>query len=185
MGQTGSGASSAAPFDGGEVMSLSRAILRMATRVALLAVVLSVAFLPASAQNKKKSWEIFIYFGGFFGNEIPSATQTGVALTYRTDPLLALNSDPTDINSVFVPNLGRVGGDQTSMGVNDPNYTYPFEPQATAPFQFNQPPCSGDFSSLDPNGDFRTPYFDECDGDQESRWVYNASGIARALTPQT
>lgn len=139
---------------------------RMASRAILGAAVLALLTAPAAAQNKKNSWEVFIYFGGFFANEVPSARQFGDVTTYRTEPAFA--ADPNNLSHVFVPNLGKVGGDQTG----DPNYPFNTSPGN----QFFGPPCNNDFGPLVP-GDPRAPYFDECDPDQESRWRYNASGI--------
>jgi len=157
-------------------MSLARSILRRGGGGAVLAIVLMSGIGPAQAQNKKKSWEVFIYFGGFFANEIPQATQRGVVTTYRVVPAFA--ADPNDINQVYTPNIGLVGGDQTSSGPNDPTYNYPFVTEPGT--QFGQVPCQGDGSLPGSPGEFvtgRGPYYDECDQDQEGRYLYNASGI--------
>lgn len=128
---------------------------------------------PAWAQNKKNSWEVFLYFGGFFSNEVPSAIQTGEVQNFRVEPNLAI--DPNDIEQVYRPNLGLIGGDDTSAGPNDPNYNWPFF--HTGPEQvLGNLPCQGDFSKPGPT-DPRFPFDDECDTDQESLWRYNGSGI--------
>jgi len=149
-------------------MDLARFLARNARRFPIFAIVLLTGLAPAMAQNKKNSWEVFLYFGSFYKNEIPSATQTGDIRLYRTEPAFAL--DPNDLSQVFTPNLGRVGGDQSG----DPNY--PFVTDEQTQFGSN-PPCNGNNAPLDPNGDTRAPYFDECDNDQEERYLYNAQGI--------
>ena len=153
-----------------EKRRVSRTALRWA---AILAVALS-STLPTLAQNKKNSWEVFIYFGSFFSQQIPSARQFGEVTTYRVDPLI-ITGDPNNINNVFTPNLGLVGGDGTSMTPNNPNYNYPLVTIQGEQVLF--PPCNFDFSPLTGPNDPRAAYFDECDPDMESRWLYNASGI--------
>jgi len=130
-----------------------------------LAVAMSVSG-TAMAQNKKGSWEVFLYFGSFFANDVPSATQFGDVTTYRVDPAFA--QDPYDPNQVIVNNIGLIGGDQPP----DPNYPFTVEHQS----QFLLPPCQGDVSLPGP-GDPRAPYYDECDPDSEARYLYNASGM--------
>ena len=166
----------------GAVWSSARRMTRV-TLVALLALAWSV---PAVAQPKKGSWEVFIYFGSFLENDVPSATQFGDVRTYRVAPeLLSLfapfsvpATDPNNPDDVLRENLGRVGG----QSPNDPNYPF-VTPSGN---QFFLTPCSGvgggnppnhGLGALDPTGDPRAPYFDECDADQEARWLYNASGI--------
>ena len=158
-------------------VTTGKTLLRKATRVLLVAVIFSMFSLPTMAQNKKGSWEIFIYFGSFFANDVPSAKQFGDIRNYRVSPEflnLPFPSDPpTSANNrsdVERFNLGRVGGDQSA----DPT-TYPFVTGQSS--QVFQPPCNGNFGTLDPNGDARTSFFDECDGDQETRYLYNASGV--------
>lgn len=164
----------------GAVWSSVRRMTRV-TLVALLALAWSV---PAVAQPKKGSWEVFIYFGSFLENDIPSATQFGDVRTYRVSPEIyngqrgsASNppASPSNPSDVFRPNLGLVGGDQSG----DPQ-NYPFNTDSAS--QSIAPPCSlltggGGFGALNPSGDSRAPYFDECDDDVETRWLYNASGI--------
>ncbi|HKY32028.1 MAG TPA: hypothetical protein VJV23_05780 [Candidatus Polarisedimenticolia bacterium] len=153
-------------------------------RLAAVATIVVMSGAPAMAQNKKNSWEVFIYFGGFFGHDLPSASQFGRVSTFRTEPLFAdpnftLNpaNDPTDVNQVFVPNSGLVGGDQSM----DPNY--PFNVMAGG--QFGSDPCNGDAGPLTGPGDDRAPYYDECDADQESVWIYNANRIVTNGEVQT
>jgi len=136
--------------------------------VAVLAVALVWA-VPAMAQNKKGAYEVFIYFGGFYANNIPSAVQYGRITATRVVPEFAQN--PQDPTQVYTPNLGLVGGDQSG----DPNYPFNNGPSAIN----GSTPCFFDNSPPDPNNpnDIRVPYFDECDNDQESRYIYNASGI--------
>ena len=151
----------------------SRTALRWA---AILAVALS-STLPTLAQNKKNSWEVFIYFGGFYSEQIPSARQFGEITTYRVAPEFMFPApflgnpfgDPNDITQVFTPNAGLVGGDQT----NDPNFAFIEDPGAMLFF----PPCNANVSKLTDPNDSRAPYFDECDPDIEAIWRYNASGI--------
>ncbi|MGH9867720.1 MAG: hypothetical protein ACREAA_06100 [Candidatus Polarisedimenticolia bacterium] len=145
--------------------------VRCVTRLAMVAAVVTMCA-PAMAQNKKNSWEVFIYFGGFFGNDVPTATQFGEIQTYRTEPSFADIGDPSDPNNlahVFTPNMGLVGGD----GTGDPNY--PLNTDQGSVFQ-NAPCVFNNFPLTGP-GDPRAPFFDECDQDQESRYLYNASGI--------
>jgi len=127
---------------------------------------------PAWAQNKKNSWEVFLYFGGFFSNEVPSATQTGEVQTFRVEPSLAV--DPNNLDEVYRPNLGLIGGNLPINGPNDPNYNYPFFNDVFA--QFGMAPCLGQLSKPSPS-DARAPFDDECDTDLEALWRYNASGI--------
>jgi hypothetical protein len=142
--------------------------------LALLTIFVVAGTAPALAQNKKNSWEVFIYFGGFFSNELPSATQSGQVQTYRVEPLVTI--DPNSIDEVYRPDLGLVGGDQTSAGPNDPNYSYPFfNPDAAG--QFGNPPCLGNLARITDPNDPRVPYADECDDDMEAMWRYNANGI--------
>ena len=155
--------------------------VRVFGRVLALLLILAAGTAPSWAQNKKNSWEVFIYFGGFFSNEVPSATQSGEVQTYRVEPSLAFApwGDPNNLDDVYRPDLGLVGGDQTSAGPNDPNYNYPFNTPALAQV-FGNPPCLGDLSR--PGGPFdmvpgRAAYADECDDDLEALWKYNASGI--------
>jgi hypothetical protein len=163
----------------------ARAIARLAT----IGLVVSLFAAPAMAQNKKNSWEVFIYFGGFFANEVPSAIQMGEVTTYRVEPKFydpnggcggpclpppnptgGPDPDPNDINQVFTPNAGLVGGNQGAPP--DPYYPFMVD-QGT---QFGLPPCSNNSYPLGP-GDPRAPYYDECDNDQEGRYLYNAGGI--------
>lgn len=147
-------------------MTHARAVLR----AGLVAVIMLSFTVPAVAQNKRRSWEVFIYFGSFFANDVPGAKQFGDIRTLRAEPNFAV--DPNDPSQVVTPNLGKIGGEQPP----DPNY--PFD---TAPGnQFGMAPCNGDngpLASSDPNIDPRAPFFDECDNDQEGRYIYNASGI--------
>ena len=156
--------------------------VRPSGRVIALMTVLALGSAPALAQNKKNSWEVFLYFGGFFSNEVPSATQSGQVTTYRVEPTLAGQGgggDPNNIDDVYRRDLGLIGGDQTSTGVNDPTYDYPFVTDAITQALGN-PPCQGDFSRPGSPGETimgRENYADECDTDMESLWKYNASGI--------
>ncbi|HEY3175704.1 MAG TPA: hypothetical protein VGK94_08080 [Candidatus Polarisedimenticolia bacterium] len=148
---------------------------RRGLRAVLVAAVVVLCSVPAMAQNKKNSWEVFLYFGGFFANDIPSAIQKGQITETRVEPYRAYDS--FDSTTYYVPNLGKVGGD----GTGDPNYPF------TTGFggQFFSAPCNGSKAPLDPNGDPRAPYFDECDGDQETEWLYNATGIKTNGAVQT
>lgn len=120
---------------------------------------------PVAAQNKKNSWEVYLYFGSFYSNQVPYAKQFGEITTLRADPIYA--TDPTDPNQIYVPNLGHVGGDQSG----DPNY--PIDPNTSNPGgQYYVNPCNGSNTSPYPAG-----YEDECDNDQEARWIYNAKRI--------
>ncbi len=150
-------------------LASGRSMAGGASRAALVAVLVLAGAAPAMAQNKKNSWEVFIYFGGYFSNQVPSAKQFGDVTTYRLDPVFTLGDlyNPAD---VITPGLGKVGGDQSGD-----HTTYPF--RVSPPSQFNAAPCNGSLQPLDPNGDSRAPYFDECDNDQESRWLYNGAGI--------
>lgn len=131
---------------------------------------------PVAAQNKKNSWEVFLYFGSYYNNQVPSARQFGEVTTVRAEPLYAF--DPNNPNLIYIPNLGNVGGDGTSDGIDDPNYDYPFNPNTSNPFdQYGNIPCS---NTNDPNSvqwAAALPYLDECDNDQEARWIYNAKHI--------
>ena len=141
--------------------------VRAALRVgAAIAVALSLSG-PAMAQNKKGSWEVFLYFGSFFANDVPTAKQSGVVTTYRVDPFFAF--DPNNPSDVETFNTGAVGGDQTG----DPNYAFTEDQQN----QFNLPPCQGVVSPTPGPSDPRFPYYDECDADSEGRYLYNGAGI--------
>lgn len=155
--------------------------VRVLGRMMALLLILTAGTAPSWAQNKKNSWEVFIYFGGFFSNEVPSATQVGEVQTYRVEPILtgAPWGDPNNLDDVYRPDLGLVGGDQTSAGPNDPNYSYPFNTTAIGQV-FANPPCLGDLSrpgSANETVPGRAPYADECDDDLEALWRYNANGI--------
>jgi len=150
-------------------LSSSRPFVRGTLRGFVAVTVLCFLAAPAMAQNKKNSWEVFLYFGSFYSNDIPSAKQFGNITTYRTDPFFAV--DPTNLAEVFTPNLGKVGGQ------NPPDPNYPFDPVAGDPGnQFGSEPCLGNNGPLVAN-DPREPFYDECDNDQESRYLYNANGI--------
>lgn len=147
-------------------------------RVALVAAVLTGWTAPAMAQNKKGAWEVFLYFGSFYKNDIPSASQYGDLKLYRVEPAAVEHlcflsgpcDDPNSLAAVFTPNLGKVGGEQPP----DPNYTFTNGNDNIAIF-FN-PPCNFNNRHLQP-GDSRAPYFDECDSDQEERYIYNGGHI--------
>jgi len=136
--------------------------------------VLALSVSPASAQNKKRSWEIFIYFGEYGGQTVPSAIQKGMVETYRLDPTLSVSTDGnTNPNTNFATrfcvvcrNLGATGPSDVYLGPDI---------QGQDPFPSTVRACpAGDPAALDPN----TPYLDECDNDMEARYVYNAHGIA-------
>lgn len=122
---------------------------------------------PVAAQNKKNSWEVFLYFGSYYNNQVPSAKTYGEITTLRADPVFAF--DPTDPNEIYVPNLGHVGGDQTG----DPNYPFNVSPGD----QYGNPPCLGNNDPNDARWTNALPYLDECDNDQEAQWIYNAKRI--------
>ena len=151
----------------------SRHVTRVVVRIAMVATVLTMCAAPATAQNKKHSWEVFLYFGSFYKNDIPSATQYGDIRTFRTEPDFARQNgdDPNILSNVVTPNLGKVGGEDPP----DPNYAFYTDPGT----QFGMAPCLGNGMHFDPNNtsDMRGPYLDECDNDQESRYIYNASHI--------
>ena len=76
--------------------SFSRsALVGMVFRVAVVAAATLIVVTPTQAQNKKNSWEVFLYFGSSFANEIPSAIQQGSVTNYRLEPQL-LVADPND-----------------------------------------------------------------------------------------
>jgi len=140
-----------------------------------LTTVCGLVFLSAAsawAQNRKNSWEVFLYFGGNYAHNIPSAVQTGRIQTYRVEPVFA--QIPSDPNQVYTPNLGLVGGHTLSSDPNSVNFpgNYPFQIGTNAGYTSN-PPCLGSNAPLGP-ADPRAPYYDECDNDQESLYVYNA-----------
>ena len=148
-------------------LASNRLFTRVASRTVVTLALLGLGVAPSLAQNKKHSWEVFLYFGSFYQTDIPSAKQYGNITTYRTDPSFAL--DPNDLSQVFTPNMGKVGGDQSG----DPNYPFNTGPNN----QFQSAPCNNDNGPLDPAGDPRAPFYDECDNDQESRYIYNAKRI--------
>jgi hypothetical protein len=153
-------------------LAVHRIGARAVVRLVAVASIIGVLSAPAMAQNKKNSWEVFLYFGGGFAHDMPSAKQFGEVTTYRTDPFFAI--DPNDITQVFTPNMGLVGG----QGGVPPDPNYPFLVDSGT--QFGQAPCGGNngpLTSGDPNIDMRAPYYDECDNDMEARYRYNASGI--------
>jgi len=91
----------------------SRSLLALATSLGLAAALLATSISPASAQNKKKSWEIYIYFGDYGSQSIPTAIQRGVVTTYRLDPTAAeFLTDPNNkrvTQCVICRNLGDPG----------------------------------------------------------------------------
>ena len=122
---------------------------------------------PAAAQNKKNSWEVFLYFGSYYSNQVPSAVQHGEVTTLRAEPFYAF--DPTDPNQIFIPNLGHVGGDNSG----DPNYPLNTPPGS----QYGNNPCLNNNDPNDQRWLDALPWIDECDNDQEARWIYNAKNI--------
>ena len=156
-------------------MSMARRRGYLAGAVAAL-LVLGVFLASTSttlAQNKKRAWEIFIYFGEYGSQTVPSAIQKGTITTYRLDPFAAAIPDPsgipTDPNTprfcVICKNLGLTGPTDQYLGpIAGGSYT-PVDP---CPGDPNQSPWA-----LDPN----LPYLDECDDDIEAKYVYNKTGI--------
>jgi len=127
---------------------------------------LAVSISPASAQNKKKAWEVYIYFGEYGSQTVPFAIQQGVVSTYRLDPIAGARPDPNSPNDRFClvcRNLGATGPGNQYLG-----------PIVSNSFSAVEA-CNGvsDPAALDPN----TPYLDECDDDLEAKYVYNAKGI--------
>ncbi|MFQ5700948.1 MAG: hypothetical protein ACE5HU_03800 [Acidobacteriota bacterium] len=153
-----------------------RTFVRVACRCSVLVAAIVAGIAPAGAQNKKRSWEVFLYFGSFFSNDIPKATQRGEVTTQRVafDRINVLSFAPNGNTDLLIPNLGAVGGDGTSAGPNDPNYNYPFVTDSATQVFFN-PPCN--FLVLGQNVKRPTEFLDECDADIEARYKYNASGI--------
>ncbi len=152
-------------------LAVSWGAARKALRLCLVAA-LAAAALPARAQNKRSSWEIFIYFGGYFANDVPAARQFGEITTTRAEPFAAF--DPNDVDSYFIRNLGNVGGHSLTI---DPS-VYPFQELPSSQF-FGNTPCNNSGRPPDDPSNPRPgiiPYFDECDNDQEARWRYNAGG---------
>jgi len=129
---------------------------------------------PVSAQNKKRAWEVYIYFGEYGGQTVPTAIQQGIVTTYRLDQRAAERSstaDPPDPNTRFClicRNLGATGPTNQFLG-----------PPSNTPSPTTVEACPRDISgnsnptSLDP----ATPYLDECDDDIEARYRYNTRGI--------
>ena len=126
---------------------------------------------PVAAQNKKNSWEVFLYFGSYYNNQVPSARQFGEITTVRAEPRLRLVPayDPTDPNHFYAPNLGHVGGDPSG----DPYY--PLYPTSSPRNMWQDLPCEG--QRIPEALTNAQPYLDECDRDQESLWIYNANRI--------
>lgn len=141
----------------------------------LVLMTLAVSISTVSAQNKKRAWEIYIYFGEYGSQTVPSAIQKGLVSTYRLDPYLAESSDATDPNTRFClicRNLGATGPTNQYLGP-------PLPPPNPNPSPTIIQACprdsvgNADPSALDPN----TPYLDECDDDLEASYRYNANGI--------
>jgi len=158
----------------------SRAILSGIISCLLVAAIAALAVTPASAQNRKRSWEIFIYFGQYAGQEVPSAIQQAVVRTYRLDPLRAI-ADP---NSVLppgeVPRFCEICKNAGLTG--DPNgagQTILFPPSSDPQTPSRADVCPKDSSgnrigfALDPTSRF----LDECDDDVEAVYKYNTNGI--------
>lgn len=131
---------------------------------------------PAQAQNRRKAWEVFIYFGQYRSQKVPSAIQQGTVSTYRMDPALT-----TDAGTLTDPNLN--GGQPacticTNLGDTGPG------PEFVGPFintgsQLRPEPvdiCFNSNNELLPAA-FDTTTLDECDNDVEARYIYNANGI--------
>jgi len=147
--------------------------LRCLTAALLGFAVVLISTSPASAQNRKRAWEIFIYFGEFAGQKVPSAVQQAVVNTYRLDPYYARDPntrqdqapDPNLYVCEICRNLGQTGPGSIFLQP-DPNSSDP-SPRGVDVCPF------GSAASRDPN----LPYFDECDDDMEARYKYNAHGI--------
>lgn len=153
-------------------MARSRTITVVAAASCLVLFFMALVSTPAQAQNRKKSWEIFIYFGQYGSQKVPSAIQTGEVQTYRLDPFRA-QPDPGDPNQLFCEvcrNLGMTGPDAQFLG--------PLQNigGSLQPTQID--PCALNSGSPTPAATMPgTPYLDECDDDIEARYIYNAKGI--------
>jgi hypothetical protein len=159
-----------------------RRVLIYAVAVGLGLTMLALATTPSFAQNRKKSWEIFIYFGQYGGQRVPSAIQTAEVTTYRLDPFRAQPADPNN-NGALDPKFCAICRNAGATGSDDPNV--PAD-------QFLGPPLPGDQnfvptvidycqlgsgSPIPAATDPDNPYLDECDDDLEAVYVYNAGGI--------
>ena len=70
-------------------MARRRSFLALVMTPLLVLGILALSVSPTAAQNRRKSWEIFIYFGQYGGQSVPSAIQTGIVKTYRLDASLS------------------------------------------------------------------------------------------------
>lgn len=152
----------------------SRSLLALSTVPLLILGLVALSATPASAQNRRKSWEVFIYFGEYGGQRVPSVIQSGTVRTYRMDPALSETAPLTgpllDPNTgqpacVDCRNAGQTGPGSSFIGAFDP--------------------VNGNFNSVDICFDkgvllpvaFDPNFLDECDNDVEAVYKYNAKGI--------
>ncbi len=141
------------------------------TVLALVIGLLSLFSGTAEAQNRRKSWEVFIYFGEYGGQSVPSVIQKGVVSTYRLDPSIAF-FDPNNNGAapcILCKNLGQTGPDQQFI-ILDPN-----NPTADP---LGVDVCVNSTGGALPIAfDANSPYYDECDNDIEAKYRYNSQGI--------
>jgi hypothetical protein len=151
-------------------MARWRSVLASVTVPLTIAGLLALSVSPARAQNRRKSWEIFIYFGEYGGQTVPSAIQSGVVKTYRLDPQLAVLADPNDITSALCEicrNAGDTGpGSQFMIPTSTGN-------QIPDPVEH----CFVGGGPLPVAFDPTSPFYDECDDDVEAVYKYNRQGI--------
>ncbi len=156
-------------------MTMGRSSMRAApaTFLALVIGLLSLSWGTAEAQNRRKSWEVFIYFGQYGGQSVPSVIQTGVVSTYRLDPSISFfdpnnNGEAPCDNPPFCKNLGQTGPDSQFI-ILDPDPNVP--PQGVDV-------CVDAMGGALPVAfDANIPFYDECDYDIEAKYRYNAQGI--------
>ncbi|MBI3450474.1 MAG: outer membrane beta-barrel protein [Acidobacteria bacterium] len=160
----------------------TRSLLALATSLGLAAALLVTSITPASAQNKKKAWEVYIYFGDYGSQTVPTAIQRGVVTTYRLDPTAAeyIIQDPNTtvrtVQCVICKNLGATGPNDQFLGPIASNTFTAVEACPRNSGEANANLRNGDPNSSDPFGP-PVNFNDECDDDMEAKYVYNAKGI--------